>query len=64
MFLKQLKMEYGEKSTQTVDEFVSIRDKILALISFAIKNNVNVEDEYLVDYDDSYYVTENFEDYH
>jgi hypothetical protein len=58
----QLSISNDEK--HTIDEFVSIRDKILALISFAIKNNVNVEDEYLVDYDDSYYITENFENYH
>lgn len=58
----QLSISNDEK--QTIDEFVSIRDKILALISFAIKNNVNVEYEYLVDYDDSYYIAQNFEDYH
>ena len=62
--VQRVQMSISNDEKQTIDEFVSIRDKILALISFAIKNNVNVEDEYLVDYDDSYYITENFEDYH
>ena len=38
----QLSISSDEK--QTIDEFVSIRDKILAMISFAIKNNVNMEE--------------------
>lgn len=45
-------------------EFVSIRNKIISLISFAIKDNVNVEEEYLLDYDDSYAVTEDSVDYY
>lgn len=58
----QLSIFSDEK--HTIDEFISIRDKIMSLISFAIKNNVNVEDEYLLDYDDSYFITEKLKDYH
>jgi hypothetical protein len=34
--------------------FISIRNKIISLISFAIKNNVNIDEQVLYDYDDSY----------
>ena len=37
-------MSISSDEKQTIDEFVSIRDKILAMISFAIKNNVNMEE--------------------
>jgi hypothetical protein len=49
-----LEIETSEK--KSVEEILSIRNKILALISFAIKNNVNVEEQYLCDFDDSYLV--------
>ncbi|NBK00585.1 hypothetical protein D5282_25990 [bacterium 1xD8-48] len=45
-------------------EFASFRNKIISLISFAIKDNVNIEEEYLLDYDDSYTVARDFVDYH
>lgn len=34
--------------------FIDIQRKIISLISFAIKDNVNIEEQYLYDYDDSY----------
>lgn len=34
--------------------FVSVRNEVISLISFAIKDNVNIEEQYLYDYDDSY----------
>lgn len=37
-----------------LDEFIKIRNRVTSLISFAIKDNVNVDDEYLIDFDDSY----------
>lgn len=36
--------------------FISIRNKIISLISFAIKNNVNIGEQVLYDYDDSYQI--------
>lgn len=47
-----IEIELNKKSD--VDEFVQIRNKVLSLISFAIKNNVNIEHQYLEDYDDFY----------
>ena len=39
---------------QEISVFIAIRNKIISLISFAIKNNVNIEEQYLYDYADSY----------
>ena len=33
--------------------FITIRNKVISLISFAIKNNINIEEQYLYDYDNS-----------
>lgn len=38
--------------------FIDIQKKIISLISFAIKDNVNIEEQYLYDYDDSYQIGE------
>ncbi len=57
-----LEIETTEK--HSVETFVSIRNKVLALISFAIKNNVNIEEQYLCDYDDSYLIANKYKDYH
>ena len=57
-----LEIETSEK--KSVEEFISIRNKILSLISFAIKNNVNVEEQYLCDFDDSYLVADKIETYY
>lgn len=38
--------------------FITIRNKVISLISFAIKDNVNIEEQYLYDYDDSYQIGE------
>lgn len=38
--------------------FIAIRNKVISLISFAIKDNVNIEEQYLYDYDDSYQIGE------
>ena len=34
------------------------------MISFAIKNNINIEEEYFLDYEDSYLIGEKIEQYH
>ena len=46
-------MSISNKEKKSLKEFITVRDKIIALISFAVKNNVNVDEEYLVDFDDN-----------
>ncbi|MFR7989973.1 MAG: HEPN domain-containing protein [Anaerovoracaceae bacterium] len=36
--------------------FIDVRNKVISLISFAIRDNVNIEEQYLYDYDDSYQI--------
>lgn len=43
--------------------FITIRNKVISLISFAIKDNVNIEEQYLYDYDDSYQIGKHTEYY-
>lgn len=57
-----LKIETAKK--HSAKDFVSIRNKVLSLISFAIKNNVNIDEQYLCDYDDSYLIANKYKDYH
>ena len=54
-------IEADEK--QDTSYFVAIRNKVVSLISFAIRDNVNVEEQYLYDYDDSYQIGEHTEYY-
>lgn len=49
-----LHIEADEK--QEISYFIDIRNKVISLISFAIKDNVNIEEQYLYDYDDSYQI--------
>lgn len=48
---------------QDTSYFTAIRNKVISLISFAIKDNVNVDEQYLYDYDDSYRIGEHTEYY-
>ena len=52
-------IEADEK--QDTPYFTEIRNKVISLISFAIKDNVNVEEQFLYDYDDSYQIGEHTE---
>ena len=54
-------IEADEK--QDTPYFTEIRNKVISLISFAIKDNVNVEEQFLYDYDDSYQIGEHTEYY-
>lgn len=54
-------IEADEK--QDASYFTAIRNKVISLISFAIKDNVNVDEQYLYDYDDSYRIGEHTEYY-
>lgn len=62
--VQRLVLEIETTEKHSVKEFVSIRNKVLSLISFAIKNNVNIEEQYLCDYDDSYLIANKYTDYH
>ena len=52
-------IESDEK--QDISYFAAIRKKVISLISFAVRDNVNVEEQYLFDYDDSYQISEHTE---
>lgn len=51
--VQRVRMSISNKEKKSLKEFITVRDKIIALISFAVKNNVNVDEEYLVDFDDN-----------
>ena len=61
--IQRLEVEIEMNEKQNVKEFMDVRNKIISLISFAIKGNVSLEEEYLIDYDDSYIVANDFVDY-
>ena len=54
-------IEVDEK--RELSYFTDIRNKVISLISFAIKNNVNIVEQYLCDYDDGYQIGEHTEYY-
>ena len=54
--VQRVNLSISSEKKKTVEELVSIRNKILSMISFAIKNNINIDEEYLLDYDDSYLI--------
>lgn len=62
--IQRLVVEIETVEKHSVEEFMSIRNKIISLISFAIKNNVNVEEQYLCDYDDSYKLSNGYTNFH
>lgn len=62
--VQRVKLTIASDAKRTIDELLSIRDKILAMISFAIKNNINIEEEYFLDHEDSYLIGEKIEQYH
>lgn len=52
--IQRLSVTIESSCKMPLDEFIKIRNRVTSLISFAIKDNVNVDDEYLIDFDDSY----------
>ena len=52
----EVSIEMNEK--QDISSFIAIRNKVISLISFAIKDNVNIVEQYLNDYADSYIVND------
>lgn len=49
---ERLKVRIRLKEKKEILELLNIRDKTIALISFAIKDNINITDQYLVDTED------------
>lgn len=49
--VQRLQMEIEPTEKKPLSWFTDVRDRIIALISFSIKNNVNLQEEYLLDFD-------------
>lgn len=62
--VQRVSLTIASEQKRTIGKLISIRDNILAMISFAVKNNINVEEEYFLDYDDSYLIAEKIKQYH
>lgn len=62
--VQRVSLSIASEQKRTIGELILIRDNILAMISFAVKNNINVEEEYFLDYDDSYLIAEKIKQYH
>ena len=62
--VQRVRLSIASDEKQTIEEFILNRDKILAMISFAIKNNINVDEEYLLDYEDAYLIGDKIKEYH
>lgn len=61
---ERLVIEFESKKEESPNYFISLRDKILSFISFAIRDNVNVIEQYLYDYNDSYLIGETVMEYY
>lgn len=61
--IQRLVLKIETEKKHSAKGFVSIRNKVLSLISFAIKNNVNIDEQYLCDYDDSYLIGNKYREY-
>ncbi len=57
--VEHLVVEIEAEEEQDVSYFISVRNKIISLISFAIRDNVNIEEQYLQNYEDTYEIAEN-----
>ena len=62
--IQRLVVTIETEEKQALKSFISTRNKILSLISFAIKNNVNIEEQYLCDYDDFYLIADKYKEYY
>lgn len=60
--IERLTVEIESEEKHDISFFVQARDKVISLISFAIKDNINIENQYLVDFDD-YYMAEEHKAY-
>lgn len=62
--VQRVKLSISSDQKHTIEEFLKIVDRIVAMISFAIKGNVNISELILFDYEDSSYIGEKIENYH
>ena len=62
--IQRLVMKIESTEKRSVEEFLEIQGKIIALISFAIKNNVNIEGQYLEDFDESHVIKKDVTQYY
>ena len=62
--IQRLVVTIETEEKENLKKFICIRNKILSLISFAIKNNVNIEEQYLCDFDDYHLIAEEYKDYY
>jgi len=53
--IERLEITIESDEKQTIDYFLRVRNCVLALICFAIKDNINIDNQYLEDYDDYYF---------
>lgn len=53
---ERLLMEIECEDKREISFFLKVRDSVLSMISFAISDNVNIEEQYLCDCDDTYNV--------
>lgn len=58
MVAEHLVVSIEAEEKQDASSFIAIRNKVTSLISFAIRDNVNIEEQYLYDYDDNYQIGE------
>lgn len=61
--VQRVQLSIVSQEKKSIEDMMSIRDKVVAMISFAIKDNINVIEEYLLDYDDSYCIVDTLKDY-
>jgi hypothetical protein len=57
--VERLTISIESETKQPISYFFNIRDKIIALISFAIKDNINIEEQILYNYDNYYEMAKN-----
>lgn len=51
------------ESQKSISELIKIRNNVLSMISFAIKNNINIIDQYLINYEDKYTLANDVSEY-
>ena len=61
---EHLQIEIVSEEKQDIDYYLQIRNKVMAMISFAIKDNVNIDSQYFCDFDDFYLLTEDIKQYY
>lgn len=59
--IERLSIEIESEEKKDIDFFINIRNNIISLITFAIKDNVNIDEQYLYDNDYFYNISNDFE---